>query len=88
MAASKKKLYERDQNQEITAWMNMQNSEGFTALLYATYNGHMDIIKYLVEDYKVNDMLTTKTGLNPLHLAAQKNMVLPFIYFKSRIDIN
>lgn len=68
--------------------MNMQNSEGFTALLYATYNGHMDIIKYLVEDYRVNDMLTTKTGLNPLHLAAQKNMVLPFIYFKSRIDIN
>lgn len=66
----------------------MQNSEGFTALLYATYNGHMDIIKYLVEDYRVNDMLTTKTGLNPLHLAAQKNVVLPFIYFRGRIDIN
>jgi ankyrin repeat protein len=68
--------------------MNMQNTEGFTPLLYATYNGHMDIIKYLVEDYAVNDKLTTKTGLNPLHLAAQKNMVLPFIYFINRIDIN
>jgi ankyrin repeat protein len=87
-SGNKKKLYERDENQEITAWMNMQNNEGFTALLYATYNGHMDIIKYLIEDYGVNDKLTTKTGLNPLHLAAQKNMVLPFIYFKHKIGIN
>lgn len=85
---NKKKLFERDENQEITAWMNMQNSEGFTALLYATYNGHMDIIKYLIEDYSVNEKLSTKTGLNPLHLAAQKNMVLPFIYFKHKISIN
>jgi ankyrin repeat protein len=84
----KKSLFERDENQEITAWMNMQNSEGFTALLYATYNGHMDIIKYLMEDYAVNEKLCTKTGLNPLHLAAQKNMVLPFIYFKYRIGVN
>lgn len=66
----------------------MQNNEGFTALLYATYNGHMDVIKYLIEDYGVNEKLTTKTGLNPLHLAAQKNMVLPFIYFKYKIRIN
>jgi ankyrin repeat protein len=44
----KKRLYEKDENQEMTAWMNAQNSEGFTALLYASYNGHMDIIRYLV----------------------------------------
>jgi hypothetical protein len=68
--------------------MNQQNSEGFTALLYAAYNGHLDIIRYLVEEHGVNDQLVTKTGLNPLHLAAQKNMVLPFLYFRDRIDLN
>jgi len=29
--------------------MNQQNNEGFTALLYAAFSGHLDIIKYLVE---------------------------------------
>lgn len=48
----------------------------------------MDIIRYLMEDYGVNEKLTTKTGLNPLHLAAQRNMVLPFIYFRNKIEIN
>ena len=68
--------------------MNQQNSEGFTPLLYACYNGHMDIMRYLVEQYGVNGALTTKTGLNPLHLAAQKDIVLPIIYFKQHIDLN
>ena len=36
----------------------------------------------------VNDQLVTKTGLNPLHLAAQKNMTLPMLYFRDRININ
>ena len=68
--------------------MNMQNTEGFTALLYAAYNGNMEIIKYFVEEYQVDYGLTTNTGLNPLHLAAQKNMVLPLLYFRNKIDIN
>lgn len=68
--------------------MNQKNNEGFTALLYASYSGHTDIIRYLVEDFEVNYQITTNTGLNPLHLAAQKNKILPFIYFKTKIDIN
>ena len=32
--------------------------------------------------------LTTKTGLNPFHLAAQKNMLMPLLYFRERIEIN
>lgn len=62
--------------------MNQQNNEGFTALLYASFSGHLHIIKYLVEDWGVNDLLTTNTGLNPVHLSAQKNIVLTIIYFK------
>lgn len=84
----KKELYEKDVDQEITIWMNTQNTEGFTALLYASYSGHLDIIKYLVEDHQVNTQLTTNTGLNPLHLAAQKNALLPLLYFREHIDIN
>lgn len=48
----------------------------------------MDVIRYLAEDFRVNEQLTTNTGLNPLHLAAQTNMVLPLVYFKDRIGIN
>jgi ankyrin repeat protein len=68
--------------------MNQKNNEGFTALLYASYSGYIDIIKYLIEEYGVNYELTTNTGLNPLHLAAQKNNILPFLYFKNKIDLN
>jgi ankyrin repeat protein len=67
--------------------MNQKNSEGFTCLLYASYNGHMNIIRYLVEEYHVSYKLLTNTGLNALHLAAQKNNVLPFIYFRNKISI-
>jgi len=68
--------------------MNQKNNEGFTPLLYASYSGHLDIIKYLTEEYQVNLQLTTNTGLNPLHLAAQKNMVMPFLYFREKINLN
>lgn len=87
-AQEKHKLYLKGENQEISLWMNQKNNEGFTALLYACYSGHIDIIRYLVEEYEVNYQLTTNTGLNPLHLAAQKNNIMPFIYFRKKIDIN
>lgn len=83
----KKDLYQADPQQVIAQWLNAQNSEGFTPLLYASYSGHLDVIKYLVQQ-GVNYQLTTKTGLNPLHVAAQRNMVLPLIYFKNMIDLN
>ena len=68
--------------------MNMQNNEGFTPLLYASYNGHMDVIRYLIQQYAVNQQLTTKTGLNAIHLAAQNNKVFPILFFKDKIDLN
>jgi hypothetical protein len=35
-----------------------------------------------------NAQITTKTGLNPLHVAAQRNMLLPLLFFRERIDLN
>lgn len=34
-------------------------------------------------DFKVK----TGTGLNPLHIAAQKNIVMPFIYFRGKLNL-
>ena len=68
--------------------MDRQNNEGFTALLYASYSGHLDVIEYLVLQHQANYQLTTKSGLNPIHLAAQRNMLLPVVYFRQKIDIN
>lgn len=45
-------------------------------------------MRYFIEEYGVNDHLTNSTGLNPLHLAAQKNSVLTLLYFRNRIDLN
>jgi len=48
----------------------------------------MEVIKYLVEHHKVNILAKTNNGLNSLHLASQKNMVSPFLYFYQRISLD
>jgi ankyrin repeat protein len=67
--------------------MNLKNNEGFTPILYASYSGHISIIKYMVEKFNVNQEAVTNTGLNVLHLAAQKCMVMPFLYFRGKISL-
>ena len=61
--------------------------EGFTPLLYAAFNGHIELIKDL-EGMGARFDATNKTHLNALHMAAQNNKVSTFIYFKDKIDIN
>ena len=67
-------------------WINQKNHEGYTPLLYASFNGHMEVIKYLIEK-EADASMKTNTGLNALHLAAQKNIVMPFLFFKNTIDL-
>lgn len=74
-------------DQEFSDWLNKKNNEGFTPLLYAAYSGKMDVIRYFVEDHRVNEFAKTNNGLNALHLASQKNMVSPFLYFRGRISL-
>lgn len=88
LKTQKRQIYQKDQDLQIKKWMDRQNNEGFTALLYASYSGHLDVIEYLVQQHQANYQLTTKSGLNPIHLAAQRNMLLPVVYFRQKIDIN
>jgi ankyrin repeat protein len=55
--------------------------------LYASYSGHLNIIKFLIEEHQVNEKILTNSGLNVLHLAAQKNVIAPFLYFRERIGL-
>lgn len=48
----------------------------------------MEVIRCLIEENKVNSHAKTNNGLNVLHLASQKNMVSPFLYFKDRISLD
>ena len=75
-----------EENKAFKNWINQKNHEGYTPLLYASFNGHMEVIKYLIEK-EADASLKTNTGLNALHLAAQKNIVMPFLFFKNTIDL-
>lgn len=55
--------------------------------MYASYSGHLHIIRFLIEEHQVNEKIVTKSGLNALHLAAQKNVIAPFLYFRERISL-
>lgn len=68
-------------------WTNQKNLEGFTPLLYASFNGHIDLIRYL-EELGANSLFVNNTKLNVLHMAAQNNKVAPLIYFKEKVDVN
>lgn len=82
-----KAIYKKDPSQEITAWVNQKNVEGFTPILYAAYNGHVELMKDL-EEYGANVNITNSTFLNVLHMAAQNNKVSSMIYFSGKVDIN
>ena len=47
----------------------------------------MDIVRYLVEDHRADYNSKTNNGMNPLHLAAQNNFIMPFLYFRHKLDL-
>lgn len=63
------------------------NDESFTALHYAAYRGHLEIVDYLIDkgaDFKQR----TKRGMTLLHLAAQGKQVKMFLRFQNTLQIN
>lgn len=40
-AVDSRDLYHKDVKQAIAIWVNQKNQEGFTPLLYASFNGHI-----------------------------------------------
>lgn len=66
---------------KISQWINEKNQDGFTPLLYASFNGHVDVIEFLIAKGG-NFLIKNNIGLGALHLAAQNNKVSTLIYFK------
>jgi ankyrin repeat protein len=59
-----------------------QDSVGNTALHYASWQGHLDCCKLLIE-HKANPLLKNKDGMPPVHFAAAGNHILVVEYLMS-----
>lgn len=71
----------------MVEWINQKNIDGFTPLLFASFNGYVDIIDLLIF-WGANFTLKNNIGLGPLHVAAQNNKVSTLIYFNGKLDYN
>ncbi|MCH9757221.1 MAG: ankyrin repeat domain-containing protein [Gammaproteobacteria bacterium] len=72
---------------------NHKDNNGFTALMIASSNGYIDIVKVLLNDKKVNPLQkTTNGGFNALMLASKNRMTLldtiKLLLLDGRIDPN
>lgn len=66
----------------------MRNSEGFTALHYASFNGNKKAIDLLVQS-GADIHAKSKQGLGMMHLAAQNDMAYALTYFyKQGVSVN
>ena len=71
----------------LKSYINKQDKFGNTALLYASYRGNILIVRSLI-DCGADVNITSKTGLNVLHMAAQGNNPNIIIYFKVKYNIS
>lgn len=67
----------------VKLWVDMQtaNSEGFTALHYASFTGNAKMIRILVK-YEANIFAVNSQGLTMMHLAAQGDQPYSLTYFR------
>ena len=70
--------------------INKRNTKGVVALHYASFQGNIDILKYLI-NYGADINALTDRKLNVLHYAAQGNQPNSLVYFylfhKDKIDL-
>ena len=71
----------------LKSYINKTDIFGNSALLYAAYRGNIFIIRSLI-DCGADVNITSKTGLNVLHMAAQGNNPNIIIYFKVKYNIS
>ena len=76
-------------SEEILAYINKKNNKGYNALLYSAFRGNLEIFKKLMEN-GADISITNSSGLNSLHLAAQKNYpnIITLLIEKYKLDIN
>ena len=55
---------------EIQGFVNAQNENSLTSLLFVAENGHLDLVKYLTEAYG-NVNFQGESGCTPLTLATK-----------------
>lgn len=65
---------------EFKKFINKKNSKGVTAIHYASFQGNIDIIKYLI-NYGADINCLTSRNLNVIHYAAQGNKPNSLMYF-------
>ena len=80
-------LKSKFEKNEFTSFINYQDQQGNTSLLYASFKGNYDIIKILLDngaDYKIRNYM----GLSVMHMAAQGDKPAFLIYFKDKYKVD
>ena len=72
---------------KINTYLNIQDLDGNTPLLYAAYRGNLKIIQNLINNGSLLNC-TSKSGLNLIHMAAQGNNPNIIIFFKEKYNFN
>jgi palmitoyltransferase len=74
---------------KINTYLNIQDIDGNTPLLFAAYRGNLKIIQNLINNGSLVDCVS-KNGLNLIHMASQGNNPNIIIFFKEKykFDIN
>ena len=71
----------------LKSYINKPDIFGNTAILYAAYRGNILIVRSLI-DCGADVNITSKKGLNVLHMAAQGNNPNILVYFKYKYNIS
>ena len=80
-------LSKRFRKHNINTYVNIEDSDGNTSILYAAYRGNITIIEILIE-YGASIDVTSINGLNILHMAAQGDNPNIIIYFKEKYKMS
>jgi ankyrin repeat protein len=96
--AFSKENHKRNRNEatfesQLKAWINVQNSDGLTALHFATLHGNLDMIEFL-ERYGANMQVQSNDQENILFMCAENNHLKAAVYLldhrdgKVQFDVN
>ena len=71
----------------LSQYINVQDEEGNTVLLYASFKGNIDVITTLISS-GANVQIRNNMGLSVMHMAAQGDRPHLLIYFKDKYNLN
>ena len=66
---------------------NIKNNKGDSLLHWASLNGHLDIVKCLVEEGKADPNIKNKNGKTPLYIASTIKVV-KYLVEEGKVDPN